>query len=206
MKTKKGSKQSSRKKIYLISPITGVPNQNEPRLKALEKAWTEQGWDVISPARSFGLKNNPDELTLHRHSIAELAKCDAAAVLSEIKSRPYSFGWKEIDIAIEIFKIPVYDADFPTRIIPFTETVAGEADRLVYSEKEDTYGRPDIFFEKVARVWQEYTRSPIRPSDVAAMMVMFKLQRLRYNPTHRDTYVDIIGYAIAGARAMGIEP
>ena len=39
---------------------------------------------------------------------------------------------------------------------------------------------------------------PISPADVAAMMIMLKISRARQTPTHKDSWVDMAGYAACG--------
>ena len=48
-------------------------------------------------------------------------------------------------------------------------------------------------------MWNAYIASagdrPLNAQDVGAMMILLKVARLANNPTHRDSLVDICGYA-----------
>jgi hypothetical protein len=37
------------------------------------------------------------------------------------------------------------------------------------------------------------------------MMILLKMARLMETPNHRDSYVDMAGYAATGARVVGID-
>jgi hypothetical protein len=47
-------------------------------------------------------------------------------------------------------------------------------------------------------MWAAYLGVPIAPHDVAAMMAMLKLSRIRWSPGKRDSWVDLAGYAACG--------
>jgi hypothetical protein len=61
-------------------------------------------------------------------------------------------------------------------------------------------GSPSENFTRCAEHWNSYLRSKglqasLGPLDVALMMVLVKVSRLEETPTHRDSWVDIAGYA-----------
>lgn len=82
------------------------------------------------------------------------------------------------------------------------ESAADEALRIVRGNREGVYGPPTKNFENIAALWTTYLAarpggpaSPILPIDVAYMMIAMKLARLANRPDHRDSLVDITGYA-----------
>jgi len=70
------------------------------------------------------------------------------------------------------------------------------------------YGRPEDNFERIAARWRTHMVNRYGQSvafdvhDVAMMMVDVKLARLENSPGHRDSWVDVAGYAACGG-AMG---
>lgn len=72
----------------------------------------------------------------------------------------------------------------------------------VVAERAEHYGPPTVNFERIARLWEAYLADrivrPITVEDVAMMSVLVKLARLMEDPTHRDSWLDIAGYAWAG--------
>lgn len=80
-------------------------------------------------------------------------------------------------------------------------SVLNEANRIVNGERANTYGGPEDSFKTIAGFWSTYlkTEAPLEPSDVAAMLALLKIARLQNSPSHRDSWVDLAGYAACGA-------
>ena len=78
-------------------------------------------------------------------------------------------------------------------------TVLHEAHGVVYGDREKTYGKPSKNLDCIAELWNAYLRTiggrELNNKDVAAMMVLLKTARLANDQTHRDSIVDICGYA-----------
>lgn len=101
------------------------------------------------------------------------------------------------------------------------ESICSEADRLVDGARQGTYGHPLDNFTNIAELWTAYLRGKaydfdpkdfvpepseveggfpratsdwLDPDDVAMLLVLLKVARLE-NGYHRDTLVDIAGYA-----------
>jgi hypothetical protein len=98
------------------------------------------------------------------------------------------------------------------------EELATEALRIVNGSRRSAYGTPERNFERIALLWGTYLTlrtngthdDPtnngvwIEPRDVAAMMRLMKEARLIETPDHRDSYLDIVGYALCGAEVSGV--
>ena len=72
----------------------------------------------------------------------------------------------------------------------------------VSGERDAQYGGPEDNFNRIADLWNAYLGEPDRfgPEDVAIMMVLLKVARLRANFSNSmDSWVDIAGYAACGA-------
>ena len=74
-------------------------------------------------------------------------------------------------------------------------SVLDEAKDIIYGDREKTYGKPSKNLETIAVFWSEYIGTKLSAKDVAVMMVLLKAARLRNDLTHRDSVVDICGYA-----------
>lgn len=81
-----------------------------------------------------------------------------------------------------------------------------EAMKITAEDRNKAYGNPEDNFANIADYWMLYLnqRFPgklleLLPSDVAYMMILMKMARLATNITHRDSLVDIAGYAACGA-------
>ena len=76
--------------------------------------------------------------------------------------------------------------------------VLAEADELVNGERNNSYGPPRQDFQRTATMWSAYLGIDIAPHDVAALMSMLKISRIRWSPDKRDHWVDLAGYAACG--------
>lgn len=80
-------------------------------------------------------------------------------------------------------------------------SILKEANTIIYGDREKTYGHPSKNLQTIATMWNAYINAKpdagnsLNAQDVAAMMVLLKTARLANNPTHRDSLVDICGYA-----------
>lgn len=83
-----------------------------------------------------------------------------------------------------------------------------EAREITSKDRNQAYGAPEDNFQQIADYWTLYMRNAkildqgckgLRHVDVAYLMALMKLARLNTNPTHRDSLVDLAGYAACAA-------
>lgn len=74
-----------------------------------------------------------------------------------------------------------------------------EVDRTINGERSESYGDPSIGFSKTAEMFNSITGADITPVDVVIFNVCQKLERLSNSPSHRDSWLDIAGYAALGS-------
>ena len=75
-------------------------------------------------------------------------------------------------------------------------TIADKAKEIVYGDRERTYGHPGKNLKVIADLWSTYLSTQISAQDVCNMMILLKVARLRNDPEHEDSKVDIIGYTL----------
>ena len=88
-------------------------------------------------------------------------------------------------------------------------SILDEAQKIIYGDREQTYGDPAKNLRTIGDLWTTYLGLPvggIKPEDVANMMVLLKVARLRNTPTHYDSLVDIAGYAALVERIHHLGP
>lgn len=84
---------------------------------------------------------------------------------------------------------------------PESPSVLEEALGIVNGARRNAYGHPENNFGRIAGLWNAYLNGkpagplPITQIDVSLLMVLMKVARLIETPTHRDSAVDIAGYA-----------
>lgn len=81
------------------------------------------------------------------------------------------------------------------------ETVLEEANRIIYGDREKTYGHPSKNFDATAALWNGYVQAKygvrevhFNATDVAHMMILLKMAR-ELHMHKRDNIVDMAGYA-----------
>lgn len=82
------------------------------------------------------------------------------------------------------------------------QSVMIEAEGLVNGARAQAYGHPMENFGRICRLWNAYldgkygaVHHHINAHDHAIMMILVKIARLQETPDHRDSLVDICGYA-----------
>ena len=86
------------------------------------------------------------------------------------------------------------------------QPVIDEARQIIHGARQSSHGAPERSFEAIAGLWNAYlgtladrngvTFLPLKPYQVADLMELLKIARgVAGDPTHRDHYVDRIGYA-----------
>lgn len=73
------------------------------------------------------------------------------------------------------------------------------AKTYVLKDRNATHGDPEDNFGRIAELWSAYKRVPFNATDVAAMMALMKVARIAQSPDHRDSWIDLAGYAACGA-------
>ena len=82
------------------------------------------------------------------------------------------------------------------------ERVLDRAKTCVMGKREQDYGSPEDNFGMIAELWTVYLGSEvirITPGDVAMMMALLKIARIRNGGGTGDSFVDLAGYAACGA-------
>ena len=74
-----------------------------------------------------------------------------------------------------------------------------EAKKIVCNDRETQYGSPENNFQVIADLWQAYLGMDISPEDVAIMMTLMKIARIRSGSFKGDSWIDAIGYMACGA-------
>lgn len=74
-----------------------------------------------------------------------------------------------------------------------------EAESLVNGRREHDYGSPQENYERIAALWSVIFGHDVTPEQVVLAMTQVKVSRLVKSPSHRDSWVDLAGYAALGS-------
>jgi hypothetical protein len=88
----------------------------------------------------------------------------------------------------------------PTAPTPkFTRTrILDTAAELTSDTRDKEYGSAAGNFKDIADLWSTYLGYTVVEADVAIMMTLLKVARLKRNPQHRDSWIDGCGYLALG--------
>ncbi|SKU71409.1 Uncharacterised protein [Mycobacteroides abscessus subsp. massiliense] len=75
-----------------------------------------------------------------------------------------------------------------------SESILQEAERIIHGQRAADYGDARTSFERTAAMWSAYLGAELGALDVANLMILLKVSRTK-GGFHRDSYVDIGGYA-----------
>lgn len=79
--------------------------------------------------------------------------------------------------------------------------ILDEAKKCVCGQREQDYGSPEFNFQLIADLWNDYlgfARDEISSTDVAMMMALLKIARIKNGGGTGDSFVDLAGYAACG--------
>lgn len=93
------------------------------------------------------------------------------------------------------------------------QEILNAAAACVNGDRDVKYGRPEDSFRLIARLWNDYLRGGeaknsvhldiIGVRDVAAMLALLKIARIRGGQSHADNWIDLAGYAACGGEIEG---
>ena len=103
-------------------------------------------------------------------------------------------------------------------LLPTPEAVADETPRVrtrllrdaeatINGPRAQDYGDAVESFQRLATLWGALLDRPeTTPAEVAMCLAALKLSRLAVTPDHRDSWLDLAGYAALGAEVSGVVP
>lgn len=83
--------------------------------------------------------------------------------------------------------------------------ILDRAAECVLQDRNTQYGPPEDTFGEIAGLWSFFLGTEVKAYQVAVMMALMKIARLKYNPTHADSWVDLAGYAACGSEVSELE-
>lgn len=78
-----------------------------------------------------------------------------------------------------------------------------KAKACVTGSREQAYGALEDNFKIIAGLWSTYTGCEIKSKDVAAMLALMKIARIKSGNAKEDNWIDLAGYAACGGEIEG---
>lgn len=76
--------------------------------------------------------------------------------------------------------------------------ILDKAKTVVTGQREQNYGSPEANFGLIGQLWTVYLNHLVTAQDVANMMCLFKIARIRTGRGTEDSYIDAAGYMACG--------
>lgn len=95
------------------------------------------------------------------------------------------------------------ETDTPTDTPTTRAEILDAAKKIVTGDRERQYEKPEDNFAVIAEFWTTYIGHPISSEDVAIMMALLKIARIRSGNYKADSFVDGVGYLSLAAEIAG---
>lgn len=79
------------------------------------------------------------------------------------------------------------------------------AEQCVCGHRETDYGSPEDNFGMISKLWVAYKGVEFSPLDVAMMMALLKIARIKTGTKTEDSFVDLAGYAACGGEIVSVQ-
>ena len=79
------------------------------------------------------------------------------------------------------------------------QTILESALETVTGHRVEDYGKPEDNFKTIADMWKIYKGVEFSAHDVAMMMALLKVARIKSGHNVSDSYIDLAGYAACAA-------
>jgi nucleoside 2-deoxyribosyltransferase len=210
--------------VYLAGPMSGIPEYNFPAFRAGARELRDdyrltvlspvemdeaEGFDA-SHADAHIVPGDADWSTFLARDVKVVAGADVQAVV-------VLDGWEnsqgsalETQVAQRLGK-PVFELATGQQVKHLSdvrpasqENIAEEAVRLVQpgGDRHEQYGHPLDDFTRSALLMTAILGTEVRADQVPLLMMAVKISRICQTPTKRDSWVDIVGYALTGEMAL----
>lgn len=189
-------------RIYVSGSMRGHADGQTPLFNETSKRLSDAGYLVFNPA------SNPDDLPLHEYLRIDLDAVIDSDAVCVIGNWDNSDGARlEVQLAralgkpvhrIEEFEAHGFDLNATSTAVLPVEIQAASLTRN--GQRQQEYGHPSSDFNRTAGMWSAYLGHDVTGADVALMMAMVKISRLRATPGHKDSIVDLLGYGICLSR------
>lgn len=84
------------------------------------------------------------------------------------------------------------------------EDFCDRAKEIITVDRQNQYGEVEDNFQVIADLWSVWRNDTFTKEDVAIMMILLKVARLKHK-MKADSFLDLIGYAALCGELSGVE-
>ena len=130
------------------------------------------------------------------------------ATVSEIsKATKTSYGYvyklmQKIGTPTAVLLKPVVTSESPEPRSHSRGSILDTAKEYVTKDRAADHGDMEDNFQRIAEFWSVHLDQLIDAHDVAVMMTLLKVARIKSNPHHMDNFIDGAGYLACGGELV----
>lgn len=84
------------------------------------------------------------------------------------------------------------------------EQLLNKAKEITVGKRDQDYGSPGANFLMASRMLSAYLGWDIKPEQIAVILMIIKICRIKASPSKPDNWLDIAGYAACGAEVARV--
>ena len=169
------------------------------REKVLEVMAKHPSWSVPLVAKKA--KCSPSYAHLLRKQVKEAEYNAAKAELeAESTAAVTSVSVAATGLSAEVKRSYVETNDLPPAPVEVVtrSSILSTAKSYITRDRQADHGDAEDNFSRIAGYWSLHTGTTLTATDVAVMMALLKVARIKQNPQHVDNWVDGAGYFACG--------
>jgi hypothetical protein len=95
--------------------------------------------------------------------------------------------------------------DIPPQPLATRGNLLDVAKAYITKDRQADHGDAEDNFSRIAQYWSVHLGTPVKAHDVAVMMALLKVARIKQNPNHIDNWVDGAGYFACGGEIANLQ-
>ena len=95
--------------------------------------------------------------------------------------------------------------DIPPQPLATRGNLLDVAKAYITKDRQADHGDAEDNFTRIAQYWSVHLGVPVKAHDVAVMMALLKVARIKQNPNHIDNWVDGAGYFACGGEIANLQ-
>ncbi len=95
--------------------------------------------------------------------------------------------------------------DIPPQPLATRGNLLDVAKAYITKDRQADHGDAEDNFSRIAQYWSVHLGVPVKAHDVAVMMALLKVARIKQNPNHIDNWVDGAGYFACGGEIANLQ-